>query len=205
MKPSTPASRGADTGLTSPKSRKRPLAELFSSNIEQPPRKLAKLSHASIRSKGKKPEAKKAMAQLHFCVDTSILRTCPLCDLSYTRGAPDDESLHKAHCARVQKGMEWGREEDKEMGTTVQEIEGDVILANGEVGRIICLKAITSGKAGNKVRLYIWYSYTFADTSYTALYIPEDRESRTLCSRHDPRFNGGVQSVHLSSSSGREL
>ncbi|KIY43613.1 hypothetical protein FISHEDRAFT_16240, partial [Fistulina hepatica ATCC 64428] len=59
-------------------------------------------------------EKPKPLAQLHFVTDRSIFRTCSKCNLSYTVGAPDDETLHRAHCLRVRKGMEWGREEERD-------------------------------------------------------------------------------------------
>ncbi|KAJ7702301.1 hypothetical protein B0H17DRAFT_913019, partial [Mycena rosella] len=98
-----------------------------------------------------KPKAK-TFTQLHFCIDQTTLRTCPLCALSYTKGAPDDESLHKAHCARVQKGMEWGREEEKEtLKAGVVEVASGVKLKDGRKGRIICFKADAGGKIGSKL------------------------------------------------------
>lgn len=122
------------------------------------------MSGATNKSKAKakshdvsKPKPKqKVLTQLHFSVDTTILRTCPLCDLSYTKGAPDDEALHKAHCARVLKGMEWGREEEREqVKVGVEEVAVGVKLKNGKKGRIICFKADAGGKIGQKVLVLI--------------------------------------------------
>lgn len=80
------------------------------------------------------------------------MRTCALCDLSYTKGAPDDEALHKAHCARVLKGMEWGREEERDKEkVAVEEITTGVKLGNGKKGRIVCFRADAGGKIGHKV------------------------------------------------------
>jgi N-acetyltransferase len=100
-----------------------------------------------------KPKPKqKPLTQLHFCIDTSILRTCPLCQFSYTKGAPDDESLHRTHCARVQRGMEWGKDEEREKEkAAVVEINTRVQLKDGKTGRIICMKADVGGKIGSKV------------------------------------------------------
>ena len=75
-----------------------------------------------------------------------------MCDLSYTKGAPGDEKLHRAHCSRIQKGMEWGREEEKEkMKAGVQEVGSLVRLKNGIRGRIIFFQADVGGKIGSKV------------------------------------------------------
>ncbi|KAF8522136.1 hypothetical protein BU17DRAFT_44796, partial [Hysterangium stoloniferum] len=32
----------------------------------------------------------------------------------YIKGAVDDETLHKKHCGRIQRGLDWGKEEEKE-------------------------------------------------------------------------------------------
>lgn len=92
------------------------------------------------------------LRQLHFSIETSVLRACTICGLSYTRGAPDDESLHRAHCSRVQRGMEWGREEEREAEKAgVEEIQAAAKLKNGKKGRIICFKANVGGRIGSKV------------------------------------------------------
>lgn len=104
------------------------------------------------RVKKKPQEKQKTLTQLHFCIDQPILRTCPLCELSYTKGAPEDESLHRAHCARVQRTMEWGREEAREAAKAgVEEVAAGVTLKNGQKGRIICIRATAGGKIGAKV------------------------------------------------------
>jgi len=129
--------------------RKRPLNEQLSFKNLPPPPKRAK-STSSCQQKHKHKQ--KTLTQLHFCIDTTILRTCPLCDLSYTKGVPDDENLHRMHCARVQKGMEWGREEEKEkIKAGVIELATGVRLKDGRKGRIICFKADVRGKIGFKV------------------------------------------------------
>ncbi|EIW85434.1 hypothetical protein CONPUDRAFT_48460 [Coniophora puteana RWD-64-598 SS2] len=95
--------------------------------------------------------SQRALTQLHFSLETSVLRTCPSCGLSYTKGAPDDESLHRAHCIRVQRGMEWGREEHKEVEkANVEEVGRNVVLGDGTKGRIICFRADVGGKIGSK-------------------------------------------------------
>lgn len=95
------------------------------------------------------PKPTKPLTQLHLSFATSI-RTCERCSLSYTRGAPDDEHLHKTHCARVSRGMEWGKEEDK--SSDVRVIEAGVRLRNGRRGRVIAFSANAKGKLHAKVR-----------------------------------------------------
>jgi len=80
------------------------------------------------------------------------LRTCPICDLSYTKGTQDDEALHKSHCARVQRGLEWGGDEIRESAKQgVVEIESGIRLKDGSLGRILAVNANASGKIGSKV------------------------------------------------------
>ena len=100
----------------------------------------------------KKPQRKSlTQLQLAFSAQPS-LRSCDLCGLSYTRGTPEDESLHRSHCARVTKGMEWGRTEEKESGGAgVSVVRQDVRLKCGEHGRIISFRADVSGRMGTKV------------------------------------------------------
>lgn len=156
-RPSIPSSPPSNLASSSPPpatiKRKRPFEDAFASSNAPPLKKRAK-SSATVKSKSKgglKPK-QKTLTQLHFCVDTSILRTCPLCDLSYTKGAPDDEELHRAHCSRVQKGMEWGRDEEKEkVKAGVEEVASVVRLKDGKRGRIISFRADVGGKIGSKV------------------------------------------------------
>lgn len=151
--PSSPVS-ALSSSPASPK-RKRALNEYTAnaSNATHPPSKRIKLSEIA---KGKKPVTKqKSLTQLHFCIDQPVLRTCVACGLSYTKGAPDDEALHRAHCSRVQRGMEWGREEDKEsIKSGVIEVGVGIKLKDGRKGRIICFRADVGGKIGSKVRYY---------------------------------------------------
>ncbi|KAF7353611.1 N-acetyltransferase ECO1 [Mycena venus] len=139
--------------------RKRPLEERLE-NLLTPAHKQRRTFLESFVEKTKlkskqtpKPKPKaKTFTQLHFVPDQTTLRTCPLCALSYIKGAPDDEALHKGHCARVQKGMEWGRDEEKEMlKAGVVEVASGVKLKNGSKGRIICFKADVGGKIGSKL------------------------------------------------------
>lgn len=137
--------RESHVASTFPAKRKRPLSELFLPNNAPPVKK----RHLS----GKPATKKTALTQLHFITDAPILRTCSSCDLTYTRGAPDDEALHKAHCARVQKGLEWGRDDEREMiKANVVEVQSRVKLKSGEMGRIVSVSAICGGKIGQKVR-----------------------------------------------------
>jgi N-acetyltransferase len=144
---SSPARETTSTKLSSTLSnkRKRPLSDLLHPNVAPPPKK---------QQRGK-PAVKKTttLTQLHFITDTPILRTCPLCDLTYTRGAPDDEALHKSHCARVQRGFEWGKEDERDKSrTNVVEVQSHVRLSSGEVGRIVSVPVTCGGKLGQKVR-----------------------------------------------------
>ena len=109
--------------------------------------------------KAKATNQQKALTQLHFNIDQTTLRKCPLCDLSYIKGVEDDEALHKTHCARVQQGMEWRREEEKDGirdgQSIILEVENDIKLAGTKYkGRIICLPADVKGKIGGKVSLF---------------------------------------------------
>ncbi|KAF8919336.1 hypothetical protein CPB85DRAFT_889387 [Mucidula mucida] len=106
-----------------------------------------------LKKDARKPQEKqKALTQLHFCIDQSTLRQCPKCDLSYTKGAPEDESLHRAHCMRVQRDMEWGREAEREATKArVDEVANNVVLKNGQKGRIICIRGTVGGKIGAKL------------------------------------------------------
>ncbi|TDL27297.1 hypothetical protein BD410DRAFT_714021 [Rickenella mellea] len=148
--------------------RKRPLTDHLSTNIITPATKRATLK----KSSGKQ----KTMTQLHFCLETSILVTCRTCELSYTRGAPEDESLHKAHCARVQRGMEWGRDEEKLKHDFVEEVAEEVTLRSGETGRIIAINATATGKVGHKLT-------TFLNTINVALSAPSMTEEALQASK----------------------
>ncbi|CAE6527997.1 unnamed protein product [Rhizoctonia solani] len=129
----------------------------------QPTKKLKRARPQKISS-SKQPSSNEnvtntpALTQLHFLPSKSILVTCKSCDLSYTRGAQEDEELHRTHCLRVARGMEWSREEHileqpLGMGTSdVELIEDRCVLPNGMVGRILRIRCdITKGKLGQKV------------------------------------------------------
>jgi N-acetyltransferase len=127
-----------------PTQRKRPFEDRI--NKVFPPAKKRVKEKLSCKPK------QKALTQLHFAIDTTVLRTCSLCLLSYIKGAPDDESLHRAHCARVQRGMEWGKEEEREkIKAGVTEVGNEFRLKDGKKGRIVCFRADVGGKLGGKV------------------------------------------------------
>jgi N-acetyltransferase len=117
--------------------------------------------HTQRRTKkapAKESGTQKQLTQLHFALETSVLQTCPLCSLTYTRGAPDDETLHRAHCARVQKGMEWGKEEEREWKSgkvSIEEVANGIRLKNGTKGRVMCFRADVGGKVGAKVPIHL--------------------------------------------------
>ncbi|KAG8733079.1 hypothetical protein FRC11_008844 [Ceratobasidium sp. 423] len=102
-----------------------------------------------------------ALAQLHFLSKTTLV-TCKSCDLSYTRGAAEDESLHRAHCRRIVRGLEWSREEralEKPLGSgtsDVEIVEERCPLPNGDVGRIVRIRCdAIKGKLGQKVTILL--------------------------------------------------
>ncbi|KAF8636501.1 hypothetical protein AX17_003316 [Amanita inopinata Kibby_2008] len=134
------------------RTRKRSLPDQDSACLSFKRTRTLKDTKSNTNVKAKQREKQKNLVQLHFCIDKPILRTCPLCSLSYTKGAADDETLHATHCARVQKGMEWGKEEEKErLKASVTEVARNVKLKNGSKGRIICFRADVGGRIGSKV------------------------------------------------------
>jgi N-acetyltransferase len=107
---------------------------------------------------GAKKKSTPSLTQLHFSLDTSstILRTCAKCALTYTKGAPADESLHRAHCARVRRGAEWGREEERDAQKAgVVQIASAVKLKDGRKGRIVAVRADVGGKVGSKASRHL--------------------------------------------------
>ena len=139
--------------------RKRPLTERLS--FHNTPQSLKPIpsgsslvskSKAKRNPKGKEDRPPRNLTQLHFALDSSILRTCPLCDLTYTKGAPEDETLHNSHCARVQRGMQWRRDEERAAAEAhISEITAGVKLKGSKSGRIISVSADVGGKTGTKV------------------------------------------------------
>ncbi|KLO14173.1 hypothetical protein SCHPADRAFT_826811 [Schizopora paradoxa] len=132
--------------------RKRPFTEILS-NVAPLKKRTTSSKHSLKDSKNVKP-----LTQLHFSIDRSIVRSCSLCGLSYTQGAIGDESLHKTHCARIRKGMEWGKEEERERlkyGSSAVEVDDDVYLKGRESGRIISVDAACGGKIGHRVSTFL--------------------------------------------------
>ncbi|EGN96047.1 hypothetical protein SERLA73DRAFT_112104 [Serpula lacrymans var. lacrymans S7.3] len=137
-----------DTLSIAPLKRKQPSDTSLSSSLPFKKRVISKLktsSNVNVKTR------RKTLTQLHFSLETSILRTCSQCDLSYTKGAPDDEELHRLHCARVQRGMEWGREEERDNTACVDEIESGLKLKDGRKGRIVCFRGDVGGKIRSKL------------------------------------------------------
>ncbi|RDX56568.1 hypothetical protein OH76DRAFT_1551016 [Lentinus brumalis] len=158
-RPLLPSSPSSELTTPPPPKRKRPFTDRPTE--QNTPTKKARRTlkaepkpKAGDKSKGNSKQPK--LTQLHFSLDTPTLRTCPLCDLSYTRGAPDDEALHKAHCARVQRGLEWGKEEQREaVKAGVEELQSNVKLRNGARGRVICFRPDIGGKIAAKLAVLL--------------------------------------------------
>ncbi|ESK92893.1 hypothetical protein Moror_9049 [Moniliophthora roreri MCA 2997] len=120
-------------------------------------------------NKDKDKPKQKTLTQLHFCIDQPVLRICSLCGMSYTKGAEDDESLHRTHCARIRKSMEWSKEEEKDKDKEgVVEIDIAVQLKGGNKGRIICIKADAGGRIGSKLKAL----YDMMNTTLSAPSLP---------------------------------
>ncbi|KAF8321294.1 hypothetical protein DL93DRAFT_2045456, partial [Clavulina sp. PMI_390] len=103
--------------------------------------------------------SKKPLTQLHLTLAKSSLKACALCGLSYTRGSPEDEELHKKHCARISRGAEWGRDEARAEGKEVTVVEEGIMIqgpkGTEERGRIIKFNANVGGKVGAKLALVL--------------------------------------------------
>lgn len=150
--PSDLTDEAEPTSSPAPKKRKH-LSELsFASLFNDGDRPAKKSKLPTKKSSAQKSQPfKPALTQMFLATATS-LRTCPTCQLSYTRGAPDDEALHRSHCARVKSGMEWGREEARSEGKEVQVARESVLLkGKKERGRILTVRADIGGKVGAKV------------------------------------------------------
>ncbi|PPR02257.1 hypothetical protein CVT24_011606 [Panaeolus cyanescens] len=154
--PSSPPSTLSSSPVAPP-AITRPTKRRLSENDVAPEFPLAKRLKAEIKptvkakaSTKSASKVQKTLRQLHFNIDQSILRTCSLCNLSYTKGAPDDEALHRSHCARIRQGMEWGKDEDK--GNGITEVETGIKLKTGKKrGRIVAFSADATGKLGTKL------------------------------------------------------
>lgn len=154
-KPILPSSPTSELTSPPPLKRKCPFSDRpTEQNTPSKKARRAPRADAKPKANDKSKSKQGKLTQLHFSLDTPTLRTCPLCDLSYTRGAPDDEALHKAHCARVRRGLEWGKDEEREAAKAgVEELHTNVKLRNGARGRVICFRPDVGGKIGSKVRL----------------------------------------------------
>jgi len=120
----------------------------FKSSFESTKRPLAKSKLTDGTAAARKP-----LRQLVLAVSSApALLSCDKCGLSYTRGAPEDEELHRSHCQRVVQGTEWGREEEREMiKSNATVVESHVTLPDGRWGRIVSIRASTTGRLGAKV------------------------------------------------------
>ncbi|KZS99131.1 hypothetical protein SISNIDRAFT_500732 [Sistotremastrum niveocremeum HHB9708] len=118
-----------------PLKRKRPLQQSNILNFQSLP-------------KAKKQKTTSELTQLHF--DTvSSLKACSICGLSYTIGAADDVALHKSHCSRVSKGLEWGKEENRAaVKQNVRVIESRLDKVKS---RILCVDCSIGGVIGSKI------------------------------------------------------
>ena len=118
-----------------------------------PPRKRAKGSLGGREPAEEAKAKQKTLVQLHFCIDQSVIKKCSICGLRYTQGAKEDMALHRTHCNRVQKGLAWSKEEEKEgYGSTISEIDSRATLENKKIGRIVAFPCDVTGKLGSKVR-----------------------------------------------------
>src|SRR6266702_155900 len=140
---SSRSSRKSTCSSPQPSTRKRPLAERLSFHntpqslqtsrvIPSGPARVSKskTKHNPKRSKEDRPPK----------------------DLTHTKGAPEDETLHNSHCARVQRGMQWRRDEERAAAEAhVCEIATGVKLKGAKLGRIISVSADVGGKMGTKV------------------------------------------------------
>ncbi|CAA7268446.1 unnamed protein product [Cyclocybe aegerita] len=200
LTPSSPPSTFSSSPPATPaisRPSKRPFSEVTSPSSEDRPSPLfplakrsklsAKLS-STVKAKSSsntkngapKPSQQK-LTQLHFNIDQSILRTCPICDLSYTKGASGDEALHRTHCAKVQQGMEWGREEEKDRIRNGENVVTDVVTdvklrGRKKKGRVICFSADIDGKIGAKLSIIL-------QTVNTALSSSELSPAALQCSK----------------------
>lgn len=151
---SPPLASDISSSPPSPPLRKRPLSAL--STLSNPPASKRRLIGGKLapktRNKPHGPQKKLTQLCLAFDDAPSALRACNSCGLTYTIGAPEDENLHRLHCARVQRGIEWGREEEREHERAcVTEIRADVRLKDGRTGRIVSCRADAPGRIGTKV------------------------------------------------------
>lgn len=100
---------------------------------------------------------RKPLTQLFLTFSSKpSLISCPLCALSFTRGSPEDEELHKRHCKAVVQGMEWGREDERQaLKSGAITVKSRIKLSSGDYGRIVSIRANVAGKLGTKVRPFV--------------------------------------------------
>ncbi|GJJ12000.1 hypothetical protein Clacol_006238 [Clathrus columnatus] len=140
--------------LNAPSFKKRPNAfELLKCSSE----KITKSQKLKTKASQKKVASEsntKSLTQLHFVVNKT-LRTCPKCSFSYIQGALEDETLHKKHCLRVQRGLEWAKEEEREADKAGVRVIEDLIrfkaVGDDVFARIISVPANAGGKIGAKL------------------------------------------------------
>ncbi|KZO97599.1 hypothetical protein CALVIDRAFT_562944 [Calocera viscosa TUFC12733] len=93
------------------------------------------------------------LVQMHLALSSKpIVRTCPVCNLSYTLGTPEDEGLHKRHHARVVAGIEWGKGEEGSKGVEI--IEEGVVVGKSKgraKGRVLAFEGSCSGRVKTKL------------------------------------------------------
>ncbi|KAH7341593.1 hypothetical protein B0J17DRAFT_265959 [Rhizoctonia solani] len=159
---------GVNTSLSALKRKHSSTNNLHSFFSVNQPSKKAKLVGQTRKSTSKTHTGPEnvpdtpALAQLHFLSSKTTLVTCRSCDLSYTQGAPEDESFHRAHCLRIVRGLEWSREErtlEKPLGSgtsDVEIVEERCLLPSGDVGRIVRIRCdVNKGKLGQKVTILL--------------------------------------------------
>ncbi|KIM32354.1 hypothetical protein M408DRAFT_326951 [Serendipita vermifera MAFF 305830] len=153
----------ADAVVTSPPSAsralKRPRDENQPADDESPAPKKQKTFKSSFKSTTKHPTetkiqtSKTPLRQLTLAVSSkSSMVSCNQCSLSYTRGAPEDEALHRSHCSSVLKGSEWSREDERDaLKANACTVSSQVELVSGQSGRIISIRASVGGRLGTKI------------------------------------------------------
>lgn len=112
-----------------------------------------KSAKPKLERKGKEPmKGGTTLTQLFFDVQ-STTKSCHLCGLSYTAGVPDDERLHKRHCSRVNKGLQWTKEEERDGLRASYRIIEEFLHVRGskEKARIIAVDCNGVGRIGSKV------------------------------------------------------
>jgi hypothetical protein len=174
--PPSPTSSQTDLASSPPCSpRRRPFSgpsSIHDSKRRKTGGSLAAKSPSSMSTTNRTPskplKKQRTLTQLHLLPDQSVMRECKECGLSYTHAASEDERIHKAHCIRVRKGMEWGREDERSLGSgELAEVAKNVKLKNGKIGRVISFRGDISGKIGRKVGHCITWCWPRADSAFS--------------------------------------